>query len=378
MNLGLARLRRLDAREIAWRGRAAARIAWDRLASSPQWDRRQLHGAVREDPALESVLDALEYEHWRDAHRALAFHVAFTPQRFALAASNQSTLTPTIRERFPGALANATERAEKILDGRYDVLGYRDLTFRTDKLVDWHRDPVHRCNAPLVFWTDVPYLDPKCGDHKIIWELNRHQHWLTLGRAFWLTGDLRYRERFIGELSSWMAANPPLVGINWASMLELGFRSLSWLWALAFFADLSTTGEPAWIVDLLLGLDRQLAHIEQNLSYYFSPNTHLLGEALALYVCSRSLPLLRASGDREALGRQVLLDEARRQVSSDGGHCERSTHYHRYTLDFYLLALIVARVTKDPAALDFERTAARLADAARLLADDAGELPQIG
>jgi hypothetical protein len=381
MNLGLTRLRRLDTREIAWRGRAAARIAWDRLASvrtAPQWDRHQLLGALRDDPALGTVLEALEDGRWRDAHSALAFHVAFTPQRFALAASNQSTLTAKIRERFPGALANATERAEKILEGRYDLLGYRDLTFRTDKLVDWHHDPVHRCKAPLVFWSDVPYLDPKCGDHKIIWELNRHQHWLTLGRAFWLTGDVRYRDRYIAELSSWMAANPPLIGINWASMLELGFRSLSWLWALAFFADLSTTGEPAWIVDLLLALDRQLAHVEQNLSYYFSPNTHLLGEALALYVCSRSLPLLRASADREALGRRVLLDQARRQVSSDGGHCERSTHYHRYTLDFYLLALIVARITKDPAALDFERTAARLADAARLLADDAGELPQIG
>ena len=381
MDLGLSRLRRLDTREIAWRGRAAARIAWNRLASArtaPQWDRHQLLGALRDDPALGTVLEALEDGRWRDAHRALAFHVAFTSQRFALAASNQSTLTPTIRERFPGALANAAERAEKILEGRYDLLGYRDLTFRTDKPVDWHHDPVHRCQAPLVFWSDVPYLDPKCGDHKIIWELNRHQHWLTLGRAFWLTGDVRYRDRYITELSSWMAANPPLIGINWASMLELGFRSLSWLWALAFFADLSTTGEPAWIVDLLLALDRQLAHIEQNLSYYFSPNTHLLGEALALYVCSRSLPLLRASADREALGRRILLEQARRQVSPDGGHCERSTHYHRYTLDFYLLALIVARITKDPAALDFERTAARLADAARLLADDAGELPQIG
>ena len=71
-------------------------------------------------------------------------------------------------------------------------------------------------------------------------------------------------------------------------------------------------------------------------------------------------------------GAPLLLEESRRQMSSDGGHCERSTHYHRYTLDFYLLATIIARITRDPAASEFERTAARLADAARLLADDAG------
>ena len=33
------------------------------------------------------------------------------------------------------------------------------------------------------FWSTVPYLDPSSGDHKIIWELNRHQHLLVLGRA---------------------------------------------------------------------------------------------------------------------------------------------------------------------------------------------------
>ncbi len=300
------------------------------------------------------------------------------PQRFALAPSNRGTLSSRILQCFPGAADRAAGRADSIVAGRYDLLGYRDLSFRTDHLVDWHRDPVHGCTAPLTFWSDVPFLDPACGDHKVIWELNRHQHWLALGRAFWLTGDARYRDRCVTELTTWMNANPPLMGINWASMLELGFRSLSWLWALAFFADASTTAEPPWIVDALLGLDRQLSHVAQNLSYYFSPNTHLLGEALALYVCGRSLPLLRRSGEREALGRRVLLDESRRQVAPDGGHCERSTHYHRYTLDFYLLALIVARITNDPAAVEFERTATRLAEAARLLADDNGQLPLIG
>src|SRR4029077_4233897 len=127
--------------------------------------------------------------------------------------------------------------------------------------------------------------------------------------------------------------------INWASMLELGFRSLSWLWALAFFADDVHAGQPdgsPWIVDLLLALDRQLTQVERNLSYYFSPNTHLLGEALALYVAGRSLPELAASPRREAVGRRILVAEIGRQIAADGGHCERSAHYHRYTLDFYL------------------------------------------
>jgi len=380
--MDLSRLARMEVGEIRWRAKAAARIALDRLRLSrtvPAWDRRELAPALAADPSLTGIRDALTEGDWRSAHRALGLHIAFTPQRFALAASNHSTLAPAIHERFPHALAHATARADNLLAGRYDLLGYRDLTFPDGRgAVDWHLDPVHGCHAPQGFWSDVPYLDPKCGDHKIIWELNRHQHWLALGRAFWLTGDVRYRQRFLLELSSWLDANPPLTGINWASMLELGFRCISWTWALAFFADLSATDEEPWIVDLLLALDKQLTHIEQNLSYYFSPNTHLLGEALALYVCSRALPLLRCSPEREDLGRRVLLDEARRQIASDGGHVERSTHYHRYTLDFYLLALIVSRITGDPAAAEFERAVLRLTEAARLLADDEGMLPQIG
>jgi hypothetical protein len=380
--MDFGRLARMDVDEISWRAKSAARIAWDRIRISrtpPAWDRHELAPALAADASLNGIRSALADGDWHAAHRALGFHIAFTPQRFALAASNHSTLAPKIRDRFPRAPAQATARAERVVGGRYDLLGYSGLTFADGRqAIDWHFDPVHDCHAPKGFWSDVPYLDPECGDHKIIWELNRHQHWFTLGRAFWLTGDVRYRQRFLMELSSWLEANPPLTGINWASMLELGFRCISWTWALAFFADLSTADEEPWIVDLLLALDRQLTHIEQNLSYYFSPNTHLLGEALALYVCSRSLPLLRCSPEREELGRRVLLEEARRQIGSDGGHVERSTHYHRYTLDFYLLALVVARITKDPAAGEFQRAVLRLTEAARLLADDEGMLPQIG
>ena len=326
----------------------------------------------------------------------------------------KDALADRIRGEFPDSAHDASVRANRILAGEYDLLGYRALRFdrsadstqRTQRTqrqslnvhaavqdlpscpscppcwasaaIDWNYDPVNDRRAPQAFWSSVPYLDPVCGDHKIIWELNRHQHWLSLGRAYWLTGDAKYRARVIAELTSWMQANPPLTGINWASMLELAFRSLSWLWALQFFVEPEAADDRPWTVDLLLGLDRQLAHVERNLSYYFSPNTHLLGEALALYVAGCALPELAASARRAATGRRILAVEMDRQIAADGGHCERSAHYHRYALDFYLLALAVARATGDSMAADFERAAGRLSSAARLLADDAGRLPHFG
>ena len=380
MPRSLARLARMDRSEIAWRAAAAARTAIDRVRTrlvEPRWNRESLVRAIAPAEDLDEVRRALAARAWDDAHRALARRFAAAPQRFAIAPSARASVVARIREEFPQAAAHAVSRADRIAAGEYDLLAFRGLRFGPDALPDWRLDPTLNRRPPAAFWASVDYLDPAFGDHKIIWELNRHQHWLALGRAFWLSGDARYRDRVLAELRSWLDANPPLVGVNWASMLELGFRSISWVWAINFFAADEAAAWP-WLVDLLVALDRQLTHVEQNLSYYFSPNTHLLGEALALYVAGSALPELAASARRRALGRRILLDEIGRQTGADGGHLERSTHYHRYTLDFYELAAIVARLTRDAAAGEFERAVARLGAAARLLADARGRVPHIG
>lgn len=379
----IRRIARTSPAEIRFRSVELAHTARERLnfaAGRERWDRSRLlsrlHGG---SAALRRAARGLETGDWLLADAAIREHFVARPCRFVLAPDDRSGVPRAIGDRFPDAHRAAAARAEDLLRGRYDLLGYRGLSFETSAgEVDWHLDPVHQRRAPRGFWSRVPYLDPAVGDHKIIWELNRHQHWLTLGRAAWLTGDDRYARRFTRELGSWLRANPPLAGINWSSMLELAFRSISWIWALHLFASFpDDSGEPAF-VDLLLGLDRQLEHVAHHLSTYFSPNTHLLGEGLALYVAGRSLPELKAAARWDAVGRAILLREASAQVHPDGGHAELSTHYHRYALDFYLLALVLARRTSDPAADAFADAALRLATFCRRVADDRGRLPTIG
>jgi hypothetical protein len=381
----LTKLSRMSAAEIRWRTTAAAQATVDRarlrLAGSG-WSRTSLLKALAPSNDLAVAREALKKRRWADAHRELARHFALAPQRFAIGASANAGLVAEIGDRFPEAAPAATRQADRIVSGAYDLLGYRGLRFDSpgsSGAPDWSLDPVSGRRPPQTFWTKVPFLDPACGDHKIIWELNRHQHWLVLGRAFWLTGASRYRNRFLSELASWLDANPPLVGMNWASMLEVALRSLSWVWAIQLFVRHPSEDDTPWLVDLLVGLDRQLTHVERNLSHYFSPNTHLLGEALALYVAGRALPELAASARRAHIGRAILLQEIDRQIAADGGHRERSTHYHRYTLDFYSLALVVAQRTGDhEAAVPFEAAVTRTATAARLLAGDDGRVPHIG
>ncbi len=377
----LTRLARMRGSEMRFRVHGLARNAADRCrltVSGTGWDRTKLARRLVTSPELSAVTTALRGGRWQDAHERLAEHFVAGTARFLIHPSEAPSIAEAVGATRRDAAAASRQLADPILRGHYRLLGYDALDFGEPP--DWHFDPVHRRSSPRRFWSDVPYLDPRVGDHKVMWELNRHQHWVVLGRAWWLTGDARYRDRVVRELTHWLSENPPLVGINWASMLELAFRCLSWTWALHMCCrPRSTVDRQPWLVDLLLGLDRQLAHIEQNLSYYFSPNTHLLGEGLALYVCGQVFPELVASPQRIALGRAILLDGADLQIEPDGGHRERSTHYHRYTLDFYLLALAIARITNDAAAVPRLALAVeRLAVAARLLADQRGRLPHLG
>ena len=385
----LKRLRRMTREEISWRAGAAARTAADRVAvrlGQRRWNRDDIGGVLEAGIAGQPLRAAIAARQWDTVHDDLAQHVLERASRFTLDPASAADLRRDVLRRWPTAATQAGARANAILAGRYDMLGYRALTYASPTgTVDWHLDPVHHRQAPRRFWADVPYLDPVIGDHKIIWELNRHQHWLQLGRALWLTGDPRYGRRMTHELDGWLAANPPLVGINWASTLELGLRTISWTWGLHFLLGIPEPGrlEPAsrspWLVDMLIALDQQLTHVEQHLSVYFSPNTHLTGEALALYVVGIALPELAASRRWAATGRRILLEEIDRQIRPDGGHVEQSTHYQRYTLDFYLMALLTAQHDGDAdAARRFTGAVSRLAAFTRAMADDAGRLPLIG
>jgi hypothetical protein len=243
--------------------------------------------------------------------------------------------------RWPEMSQRIIEKADRICTGYFDLLGFRRLSFGNP--VDWHFEPISSKRLPLVHWSKLDYLDAEiAGDKKIIWELNRHQYFAILGQAYVLTGNERYAQTFVSHLESWMDANPPKLGINWASSLEVGFRSMSWLWAFYFFkSSRSLTPRPFKHACKFLYLSAR--HLESYLSTYFSPNTHLTGEALALFFLGTLLPEFKEAQRWRDLGRRILIEQLGTHVKSDGVYFEQSTYYHRYTTDFYLQFLLLSR-----------------------------------
>lgn len=244
------------------------------------------------------------------------------------------------RTKFKGEpIARVMTKSEKIIEGKFDLLGYQNLDFGT--AIDWRYEPLSGKRSPLKHWKQFNELDSEeTGDKKIIWELNRHQHFFTLGVAFLLTRDERYAATFVRHLDSWMEQNPPGLGINWMSSLEVAFRVMSWIWAFHFFRD-SANFTPEIFLKALKFLYLHGRHLEKYLSTYYSPNTHLTGEALGLYYLGTQLKIFDRAEKWRKLGEEILLTELDRQILLDGVYFEQSTWYHRYTADFYTHFLIL-------------------------------------
>jgi len=261
--------------------------------------------------------------------------------RFFSALACRDEVSSIIKHRFPEERRALLELAERAIKGRFDLLGFDDLSFGDP--IDWHLEPASGKRSGLVHWSRIDYLDPAvAGDKKVTWELNRHGHFVTLGQAYWLTGDERFAEAFVGQASAWMNSNPPKLGINWASSLELAFRVIAWTWAIHLFAD-SDRLTPKFVTRFLKFLVAQGRHIESYLSHYFSPNTHLTGEALGLFYLGATMPELARARRWRDTGLNVLLEQLTRHIRSDGTYFEQSSYYHRYTVDFYTHLLVLAR-----------------------------------
>ena len=252
------------------------------------------------------------------------------------------------QERFPEDAKRVIARADRICDGYFDLLGYENLFFE-NKIPNWHYDPVSKKSAPKVHWSKIVEVDfEQSGDKKIIWELNRHQYFTALGQAYRLTRNEKYARVFAAHLENWMDENPPKIGVNWLSSLELALRAISWWWAFNFFKD-----SPSFRASLFMRMMKHLylfgRHLETYLSTYFSPNTHLTGEALGLYFLGTFLPALRDARRWKKNGYRVLLGALDFQVRADGVYCEQSSHYHRYTCDFYTNLLILLTLQDESA-----------------------------
>lgn len=289
--------------------------------------------------------------------------------------NERDTIVQFYQERFASEQDATLRLASDLLQHKLCIFGYE---FNLGSQIGWHRDPLTGREWPSVYWADIDIRDGQTvGGVKWVWELNRHHHLVTLGKAYFLSGDERYAQVVCAQLADWVQNNPPYIGINWTSPLELAIRLINWTWALAFVRR-----SAALTLDLfeavLQSMAVQAGYVSRHLSAYSSANNHLIGEAAGLAVvglCFLWLP--RAECWRQT-GLSILAREVERQIYPDGVPAEQAMAYLGFVLDCNLLAWRLAELN----GLDVPQVWYKRLEAACnficAVMDEGGHVPAIG
>lgn len=254
-----------------------------------------------------------------------------------------------------GSWANQAEYQQWLqrLVNKADLIAAHKLSFfdLKDKHlgdpIDWNRDHGSNINAPLKPILQVDYRDcPNFGDCKLVWEPNRHHHLVVLGRAYRATGDMKYAEEVVAQITSWLDQSPYGKGMNWRSPLELGIRLINWVWAIDLILESGLfAGE--FKARLLESVFLHCRDVAGKYSQGSSANNHLVGEAAGVYVAARYFNVF-ANSEQWAKDAKVIVDrEIVAQSFPDGCTREHALGYQFFVFQFYLICGLVGRKTGD-------------------------------
>jgi hypothetical protein len=245
-----------------------------------------------------------------------------------------------VKEVFPDSIEESRLEAEAILSHRINLFGG---VYELGPKIDWHLDPRVDVRWPLEHYSQVPIVLRRGADIRVVWELNRLQNLVALGRAYALTGDERYTEEFLLQLASWNDSNPPRFGANWVVAMEVAIRAMNIIAALELFRGSPHMTDEA--IDLILKM--LLAHgrfIRANLEFnYRSPGNHYLSDLIGLFAIAIIVPEFSESRRWADESARWIVEEIDRQVLGDGVDYEGAIGYHRYVLEIFALFFLMSR-----------------------------------
>ncbi|TAL11320.1 MAG: alginate lyase family protein [Nitrospirae bacterium] len=255
-------------------------------------------------------------------------------------------------DRYPDSCKETLRRADLACRHVVAVLGSGDtdlgdpINWWTDfKGATWAQGDYEELNATL--YADDFQNDRYIGDIKLPWELNKHAHFLELGKAYWLTADERYADALLAQMEDWIARNPFLHGIAWTQNLIVAQRAIAWVLALQAVRD-SPALTPARLLTILRSLYQHARYIPVHFEFAERASNHLFGNAAGLAALALAFPEFREADGWRAQALHVIETELAKQVYPDGVQYEQSINYHRYVAEFCLLPWLLSGARPAP------------------------------
>src|ERR1043166_7986290 len=211
------------------------------------------------------------------------------------------------------------------------------------RVTEWRRDPLSNYLWPLDYHRDIKSMRADGSDVRVLWELNRLGHFLSLALAYSSTKDERYAAEFFAQLRSWAEQNPYGRGPNWTCAMEVALRAMNLLAAFETFRQ-SPQLDSEFLLFYLRLLQRHGDYITGNLEYsHIATSNHYLSDVVGLLWLGVMLPELEDEESWRDFGCVQMLREINKQVLPDGADFEASTGYHRFVTELFLYSFMLCR-----------------------------------
>ncbi|MDB4890606.1 MAG: putative Heparinase family protein [Gemmatimonadetes bacterium] len=317
---------------------------------------------------------------WHSVDELLAHLAARPASSFMLPHEFAQATRAILRESHPAYLVAVVAAADACRRNELSLLG---RTFHFPGGIDWQKDPVTGWRWPVVHRSRVGrYVgSQRPVDLIVFWELNRHQHFITLGIAYWLTGDERYVDVLNSHLETWIEANPLQHGVNWHYGLEISIRIMAWTTAFQFVRSSPRFMERAassFLKSLWQQADFLTTHLQTRRARELVPNNHLLAEVAGLALVGAAFPEFRDAAKWRDAGLNLLDGQATAQTYPDGVNKEQATGYHRFIAELLLLVVARSRAGALPPVPVLEVILERMLDYVLFTSSPTGSAPMWG
>lgn len=286
---------------------------------------------------------------------------------FALKAFLQEKLSDKEKKRL-------VEIANKSCQGI--LTGFSSIELNYGNPIDWQLNPLtgKKCDEKQN-WYRIPDFEEERGDIKVIWEASRFSHFITITRAFLLTGDEKYYNAFSFQLKDWLEKNPYEFGANFKCSQECSLRMVNGLLSFSVFrkAGFATDADASNVKDLV---DRCYRKVLSNFFYAYKciKNNHTISELMGMIVgawcCDDQRQLKKAYKQLDK-----VINE---QFTADGGYRQFSFNYQRLALQDVEVVLSIERKTGKKLS---DRTKKKIKNSAWLMyqcQDKSGDMPNYG
>lgn len=187
------------------------------------------------------------------------------------------------------------------------------------------------------------------GPVEATWLFNSHDHFVSMGRAYWVTGQETLVSEFVVQAVDFAERNPAQFGINWIDTVNVANRAVNWMLALNLFLSSEQLQDEVTVrlLKTIVVHGAVLADILLDEKRDQSP-TQLTAAASALCLLSLAFPELKPAQRWYELAAAELPKRAWDCMGKDAFHISGSAGAHRELLEWMLLPELMHRLNAVP------------------------------